>query len=147
MKASTGLPSAFHSVQKQRDGLVIKRTYCSSRGPKFSSQQVVTVVTAIFGDPVCVVYRGLKNWLLVCKNTCLLSEVLWEEMTLRLRSTRCSSRGLGFGAQHPHGGSQSSVTPVPDDLIPSGLHGHHIHMVFRHTHQQNHPTHTDKSAW
>lgn len=29
----------------------------------------------------------------------------------------CSSGGLEFGAQHPHGGSQSSITPVPDDLV------------------------------
>lgn len=27
-----------------------------------------------------------------------------------VKSTSCSSRGLGFSSQHPHGGSQASVT-------------------------------------
>ena len=30
-----------------------------------------------------------------------------------------SDRDLGFNSQHPHGGSQPSVTPVSWDLVPS----------------------------
>jgi hypothetical protein len=36
-----------------------------------------------------------------------------------VKSTSCSSRGPGFGSQHPHHGSQSSVTLVPGDLMLS----------------------------
>lgn len=39
-----------------------------------------------------------------------------------LKGTHCSSRGPGFKSQHPHGGSQLSVTPVPVDLIPQHMH-------------------------
>ena len=28
-------------------------------------------------------------------------------------------RGLGFSPQHPHGGSQPSITPVPEDPVPT----------------------------
>lgn len=45
--------------------------------------------------------------------------------------------------QHPHGGSQWSVTPVPAYLAPSfGLHGHQAHKAQTDTHRQI--THTDK---
>jgi hypothetical protein len=37
-------------------------------------------------------------------------------------STDCSSRGPGFGFQHPRGGSQLSVGPVPGDLTPAHRH-------------------------
>lgn len=41
----------------------------------------------------------------------------------------------GSIASHPHGGSQTSVTPVPRDLMPSGFHGRrHIHG--KHTYMQ-----------
>ena len=43
-----------------------------------------------------------------------------------VKSTGCSCRGPRFDSQHPHGGSQSSVIPVPERLIPAvSLHGHH----------------------
>ena len=32
-----------------------------------------------------------------------------------VKSTDCSSRGPRFNSQHPHGGSQLSVAPVPED--------------------------------
>ena len=35
---------------------------------------------------------------------------------LVVKSTSCSSRGPGFSSQHPHGSSQVSLTPVPEDL-------------------------------
>ena len=41
---------------------------------------------------------------------------------------------LGFNSQHPHGGSQLSVTPVPGGLIPS----------HRHTYKHNTNTHKIK---
>ena len=44
-------------------------------------------------------------------------------------------KGLGFNSQHPHGSSQSSATPVPEDLTPS----------YRHTCRQT--TTTCKSRW
>lgn len=35
----------------------------------------------------------------------------------------CRSRGPGFDAQHPHGGSRSPLTLVPGDMkLSSGLH-------------------------
>ena len=36
-----------------------------------------------------------------------------------VNSIGCSFRGPGFNSQHPHGGSQLSVAPVPGNLIPS----------------------------
>jgi hypothetical protein len=36
-----------------------------------------------------------------------------------VKSTGCSSRGLGFNSQHPHGSLQLFVTPVPGDLTLS----------------------------
>ena len=42
----------------------------------------------------------------------------WRDGSM-VKSTSCSSRGLGFNSQHPHGSSQLSVTPVPGDLTPS----------------------------
>lgn len=46
-----------------------------------------------------------------------------------VKSQCCSSRGPGFKAQHPHGGSKPSVTPVSGALIPtSGLHRHQAHI-------------------
>ena len=35
-----------------------------------------------------------------------------------VKSTGCSSRGPRFHSKHSHGSSQSSVNPVPDDLMP-----------------------------
>jgi len=43
-----------------------------------------------------------------------------------VKSTGCSCRGLGFGFQHPHGDSQPSLAPVPEDL-PSGLFVYQAH--------------------
>jgi hypothetical protein len=36
-----------------------------------------------------------------------------------VKNTGYSSRGPGFSSQHPHSSSQLSVTPVPEDPIPS----------------------------
>jgi hypothetical protein len=36
-----------------------------------------------------------------------------------VKSTGCSYRAPRFNSQHPHGGSQPSIIPVPGDLIPS----------------------------
>jgi hypothetical protein len=36
---------------------------------------------------------------------------------IAIKSTGCSSRGQGFQSQHPYGGSQLSVTPVPGDSV------------------------------
>ena len=47
----------------------------------------------------------------------------------------------GFDSQHPHGGSQPSVTPASGHLTPSSaLCGHCMQMVQRHAGRQN--THT-----
>ena len=34
-----------------------------------------------------------------------------------VKSTGCSSRGPRFYSQHPHGNSQVSVTPIPEDTM------------------------------
>lgn len=48
---------------------------------------------------------------------------------------RCSCRRPRFGSQHPYGGSQPSLSPVPTDLMPSsGLHGHQAHTWCTHMH-------------
>ena len=39
-----------------------------------------------------------------------------------VKSTDCSSRGLGFNSQHLHGSSQLSGTPVSWDLTSSQRH-------------------------
>jgi hypothetical protein len=47
------------------------------------------------------------------------------------KNTDDFSRGPGFNSQHPHGGSQLSVTPVPEDPIPS-----HRYTCRQHTNAQ-----------
>ena len=43
-----------------------------------------------------------------------------------VKRTGCACRGPRFSPQHPHVGSQPSITPVPGDLVTfSGLEGHH----------------------
>ena len=37
------------------------------------------------------------------------------ERSLSVKSTGCFSRGPGFNSQDPHGSSQPSVIPVPED--------------------------------
>ena len=40
----------------------------------------------------------------------------------------CYCGGLRFGSQHPRGGSQPLIIPIPEDLTPSSnLHGHWAH--------------------
>lgn len=54
-------------------------------------------------------------------------DLLWGagEMAQNLREFIALSRGLGFHFQHFLGGSESTVTLVPEDLMPSfGLSGH-----------------------
>ena len=44
-------------------------------------------------------------------------------MAQRLRAvTALPEDSPGFNSQHPHGSSQLSVTPVPEDLTPSDRH-------------------------
>ena len=35
-----------------------------------------------------------------------------------VKSAYCSCRGPRLSSQHPHGGSQPSISTVPEDLIP-----------------------------
>lgn len=50
-------------------------------------------------------------------------------------------RGPRFKSQHPHNGSQTTVTPIPGEpTSPSDLHGHQTH---RHAFRQN--THASKN--
>lgn len=44
-----------------------------------------------------------------------------KKVSAAVKSTGCSYRGPTFDAQHPHGSSQTSVTPGPGDLIPSAV--------------------------
>lgn len=61
---------------------------------------------------------------------------------MALKSTEWSCRKPGFNYQHPHGGLQSSVAPVPGPLISSsGFQWYCIHIVHRHICRKN--THTD----
>jgi hypothetical protein len=46
-----------------------------------------------------------------------------REMTQWLRALDVLPEDLGsFPSQHPHGSSQLSVTPIPEDLAPSHRH-------------------------
>ena len=48
----------------------------------------------------------------------------WRDGSV-IKNTGCSCRGPRFSSQHPHGGSQPSVTPAPGNLMPSsGLSWH-----------------------
>ena len=40
------------------------------------------------------------------------------EMGQQLRALAALAEDPTFSSQHPHGGSQQSVTPVPEDQIP-----------------------------
>ena len=56
------------------------------------------------------------------KNVCLMRLERWLS---------CSSRWPRFHSQHPHNGSQPSVTPVPGNLTPSSdLFGHQKHTLY-----------------
>jgi hypothetical protein len=44
-----------------------------------------------------------------------------------VKNTRCSPKGTAFKSQHPPGGSQTSVSPVPEDVKPSS--GFQVHQV------------------
>jgi hypothetical protein len=48
------------------------------------------------------------------------------------KNTGCSSRGLGFSSQYPHGSSQLSVTPVPDTLTQT-----HVEAKYQCTQNKN----------
>lgn len=50
--------------------------------------------------------------------------------------TGCSYRGFKLDSQHLHGNSQPSATPVPGDVVSSGLPQCQAHTRFRHTHRQ-----------
>ena len=59
----------------------------------------------------------------------------WRDGVVVL-STGCSSRGSRFGS--PKASSQLSVTVLPGDLMPtSGLHGHYMYFINKHTCRQN----------
>ena len=52
----------------------------------------------------------------------------WRDGSV-VKSTGCSCRGPGFASQHPHGGSELPVTPVPGDRIHSSdCHRDQAHM-------------------
>lgn len=57
------------------------------------------------------------------------------EIAQRVRSMGCSTRGPKFESEHPHGGSQPSLTPGQGDGTSSyGLHRHlGTHMIHSHT--------------
>lgn len=51
----------------------------------------------------------------------------WKDGSV-VKNTCCSYRGHGFKSQHPSDGSEPSIIPVPDDLMPSSdLQGHQAH--------------------
>ena len=61
----------------------------------------------------------------------------WRDGSV-VKTTGCSSRRPKFCAQHPHGGPQMLVTPVPEDLIPSsGLCVHQAYTLCRDIHSGN----------
>jgi hypothetical protein len=43
-------------------------------------------------------------------------------ISIAIESTDCSSNRPRVNSQHPHGGSQPSIIPVPGDLTPSHRH-------------------------
>lgn len=56
-----------------------------------------------------------------------------------------SSRGPSLDPQRPPGGSQLSVTPVPENVMPSfGLYRHQTQETYRHTCKQNTSAHKIK---
>lgn len=49
---------------------------------------------------------------------------IYYDLGSAVRSTVCSSRELGFGSQHPHGGLEPPGSPAPEALMPfSDRHG------------------------
>lgn len=51
----------------------------------------------------------------------------WETVQQWRAMTDCSCRGSMSKSQHPHGGSQMSVTPGPGAPVSSsGLYGHQV---------------------
>lgn len=55
------------------------------------------------------------------------------------KSTDRSSRWRGFNSQHPHGGWQPLLSPVPGHQMPtSGLYGQHAHRWWIYMHTNSH---------
>jgi hypothetical protein len=60
------------------------------------------------------------------------------EMAQQLIAMDTLSEDLGFDSQHPFGGSQPSLTPVPGDLTPSySLCANHVCTWYTCTGRQN----------
>lgn len=57
-----------------------------------------------------------------------------EKRRRMFKNTRCSSRGLRFCSQHPHGSSELSLILVPGELTPSGLHRYQAQMQCTYIH-------------
>jgi hypothetical protein len=59
--------------------------------------------------------------LCIMKNAKSFSEIKNRDCRDRsaVKNTGCYCRGPGFDSQHPHSGSQVSITPVPEDPMPS----------------------------
>lgn len=79
--------------------------------------------------------------ILIHPNLCQLSlqKVEGLEIGLAVKSAECSPRGPDFESQHPHGSSETSVTPVRRDPIPSFdlLRHQKCTWVYRHISKQN----------
>jgi hypothetical protein len=58
-----------------------------------------------------------------------------EEMAPVAKSSDCSPRGFAFNSQHPHGGSQPPVIPVPG--YPMSFLDLQRHRAHRHKFKQN----------
>lgn len=71
----------------------------------------------------------------------MLENDLWrKKMFFVVTVTRCSCRRPRFRPQHPYGGSQPSLSPVPTDLMPAfGLHGYQAHTWCTHMHASKTP--------
>ena len=62
-----------------------------------------------------------------------------------VKSSSCSSRGSGFDSQHPHNGSQSSITRFLVKQMPSSLDTRHV--MHKHTCRQSTLTHEVEIFW
>lgn len=84
---------------------------------------------------VCTFVSFLLVFFKIILSVYVRESLMEEKDVFVLMITSCSCRRPRFGPQHPYGGSQPSLSPIPTDMVPVfGLHGYQAHTWCTHMH-------------
>ena len=115
-------------------GITLSRNYCSF---KFSWPPLLPANKDHLGSDHHGIFRNISSFSMLLRLVLKLA-VIWGWRHGSAVERTSSHRTFRFNSQHPHGGSQLSVTPVPENPMPSSdPHRHQIHVVHTHTFSQN----------